>query len=249
MTPSPNKSIISAAERVFIALDVDRASDALEIVDECRSFGVGFKVGLQLFTNAGPGFVTQLAAAGHRVFLDLKFHDIPNTVAKASVEAAKLGVWMFNLHALGGSEMMKAAVGAVNEAVERERLTRPKMIAVTILTSSDANTMSEVSISTPIDEQVIKLSVLSAGSGLDGVVASAREALSIRRSIMQDFLIVTPGIRPDNATNDDQKRVTTPTDAIASGADILVIGRPITGAANKAAELERILTEIDDSSR
>lgn len=249
MTPSPIKSSISAADRIFIALDVDSESDAHGIVEECRSFGVGFKIGLQLFTNAGPRFVSQLADAGHRVFLDLKFHDIPNTVAKASVEAARLGVWMFNLHALGGGEMMKRSVDEVNEAVERETVVRPRIIAVTILTSFDGVMLNEIGVTVPIGEQVTKLSTLAAASGMDGVVASAREARGIRQAVRSDFLIVSPGIRPANATIDDQKRVTTPADAIAAGADYLVIGRPITGVADKATELEKILKEIDNSSR
>lgn len=249
MVPTKMFSPANAAKRVIIALDVDNTSSASDIVDQCGVFGVGFKVGLQLFTNAGPSFVAKLAESGHRVFLDLKYHDIPNTVAKAAVEAARLGVWMCNVHALGGSEMMKRAVAEVTEAAEREGIDKPKMLAVTVLTSSDQTVLSELGIQSSVDDQVLRLAILAKESGMDGVVASAREASVIRRNLGGDFLLVTPGIRPANATNYDQKRVTTPVDALAAGADYLVIGRPITDAADRTAELNKILKEIENSGQ
>jgi orotidine-5'-phosphate decarboxylase len=205
-----------------------------------------FKVGFQLFSAAGPELVREFVRAGERIFLDLKFHDIPQTVARAGIEAAKLGVWMFNVHALGGSEMMRRTSGEVRDFCERGELEPPKIIAVTVLTSSDANTLTEVGIERGADEQAVKLAVLARDSGLDGVVASASEARLIRMETAEQFLIVTPGIRPKSATNDDQKRVMTPGDALRSGSDYLVIGRPIIGADDRSSAVQKILGELDE---
>ena len=243
----PTKAADSAAsirERIIVALDVDSAEKAREITRELAGHVGAFKVGLQLFTSAGPGFVTELTADGHRIFLDLKFHDIPNTVAKASVEAARLGVWMFNVHAAGGSEMMKFAVEEVDKVCAAERIERPLMIAVTVLTSSNAETLSETGFSGEVDEQVVRLARLAESAGMDGVVASPREVTAIRAAITRaSFLTVTPGIRPENATIDDQKRVTTLRQALAGGSDYAVIGRPITQAADRVAAVEQIVAE------
>jgi orotidine-5'-phosphate decarboxylase len=243
----PTKAADSAArirDRIIVALDVDSAEKAREISRELAGHVGAFKVGLQLFTLAGPEFVRELTAAGHRVFLDLKFHDIPNTVAKASVEAARLGVWMFNVHAAGGSEMMKRAVDEVNNVCAAERFERPLMIAVTVLTSSNADTLHETGFGGKVDEQVIRLARLAESSGMDGVVASPREVTSIRSAVPRtNFLTVTPGIRPENATIDDQKRVTTLRQALAGGSDYAVIGRPITQAADRLAAVEQIVAE------
>lgn len=247
MTPIQRIQVPRAAERIFIALDVSSPIRAMEIVEECSPFNVGFKIGMQLFTSSGPNFVSTLAAKGVRVFLDLKYHDIPNTVAKAAVEATKLGVWMFNLHAAGGSEMMRRAAGESAEAAEKVGTERPKVIAVTVLTSSDQEMLNEIGIGSNLAEQVIRLAKLTKQSGLDGVVASAHEAGLIRSEIVDEFLIVTPGIRPSNATNNDQKRVSSPAFAFDAGATHLVIGRPVTGANDRAAELNRILEEIESS--
>lgn len=244
MRPAQEASDPDPASRIIVALDVESGEEAFDIIDDCRSFGVAFKVGLQLFTNSGPAFVSRLVETGCRVFLDLKFHDIPNTVAKASVEAARLGVWMFNLHASGGIEMMRRSLDEVNEAVEREKLTRPNIIAVTVLTSSDADDLKEIGIETPVKDQVVRLSRMAKEAGLDGVVASARESVIIRQTIDDPFLIVAPGIRPGTGTIDDQKRVTTPVDALAAGADHVVIGRPITASADRAKALEHIIDSI-----
>lgn len=243
----PTKAADSAAsirDRIIVALDVDSAEKAREITRELAGQVGAFKVGLQLFTSAGPAFVRELTEDGHRIFLDLKFHDIPNTVAKASVEAARLGVWMFNVHAAGGSEMMKRAVEEVNNVCSAEQIKRPLMIAVTVLTSSNAETLSETGFSGEVDEQVARLARLAESSGMDGVVASPREVIAIRSAVTQQgFLTVTPGIRPETATNDDQKRVTTLRQALAGGSDYAVIGRPITQAADSVAAVEQIVAE------
>ena len=243
-TTTARKPELKASERIIVALDVETADEARSIVTELRGQVGAFKIGLQLFTAAGAAFVRELTETGDRVFLDLKFHDIPNTVAKAGVEAARLGVWMFNVHALGGGEMMRRTAGETGEFCERSGIERPKIIAVTILTSSNANTLAEIGIERDVDTQVVKLAQLTAECGLDGVVASSLEASSIRRSVRPpEFLIVTPGIRPDFATNDDQKRVMTPGVALSKGSDYLVIGRPILKADDRASAVKQICQE------
>lgn len=239
---------IQAKDRLIVALDVPTAAEAISIVDELQGAVGAFKVGLQLFTLGGPDLVRKLVKTGSRVFLDLKFHDIPNTVAKASIEAARLGVWMFNVHASGGSEMMLRTSLEVAEVCAREGLTRPLVIAVTVLTSSNSDTLKEVGISGETEPQVLRLAELTAKCGLDGVVASPLEVEPIRsRSASKHLVIVTPGIRPASATNDDQKRVMTPAEAVSKGADHLVIGRPITGASDKLKAVEAIVREIEGS--
>lgn len=240
---------IPAKERLIIALDVDDTSYAIDIVRELRPEVGAFKVGSQLFTAAGPEFVRELASDGIRIFLDLKFHDIPNTVAKAGIEAARLGVWMFNVHALGGGEMMQRTVQEVADLCGREKLIRPKIIAVTILTSADQKTMSDIGIEREIEREVVDLAKLASRSGMDGVVASPIEVTPIRDNIDDDdFLVVTPGVRPTFATQDDQKRVMTPGEAVAAGSDFLVIGRPITKAADRQAAVSEILREIESAA-
>lgn len=232
-------------EKIIVALDVETAAEAREIIGELRDEVGAFKIGLQLFTSEGASFVRDAAARGVKIFLDVKFHDIPNTVAKAAVEVARLGVWMFNIHAAGGSEMMRKTVMSVDEVCARENLKRPKIIGVTVVTSSDKETLRETGIEKEIKSQVLNLAQLTAKCGLDGVVASAEETREIRANIQrEDFLIVTPGIRPVFATNDDQKRVMTPKDAVGAGSDYLVIGRPILRAANKTQAVREILKEI-----
>src|SRR5687767_11077929 len=236
-------------ERLIVAMDVDSANAAHGLVAELGDVVSSFKIGLQLFTSAEPEFVRELSEAGHRIFLDLKFHDIPNTVANAGVEAAKLGVWMFDVHALGGSEMMRRTADSVNEFCSRDGTSRPKIIAVTILTSSDANVLREVGIERDVESEVVYLARLTAKCGLDGVVASSIEANAIKNAVDRPFLVVTPGIRPASETSDDQKRVNTPADAINAGADYLVVGRPITEAADRRAAAIAIANEISFSSR
>ena len=234
-------------KRVIVALDVETASEARTIVRDLREDAAAFKIGLQLFTAAGPELVREIARE-NRVFLDLKFHDIPNTVANAAVEAARLGVWMFNVHTSGGSEMMRRTIAGVAELCTRENLPRPLVIGVTVLTSSDANSLTEIGIERSADEQVVELARLAAASGLDGVVASPMEASRIRASVdKRDFIIVTPGVRPEFGTNDDQKRVMTPRQAVLEGSDYLVIGRPILRAKDRAAALRSVCEEIDSA--
>lgn len=235
-----------ASERLIVALDVDTAGKARAIVDELKGQVGAFKVGLQLFTSTGPRFVGELVDKGVKIFLDLKFHDIPNTVAGASLEAAKLGVWMFNVHASGGGEMMRAASDAVRELCAREGRNSPMMIAVTVLTSSNAETLRETGFSGDVDENVARLARLADASGFDGVVASAKEVGLIRSSVARaDFKIVTPGIRPSFSAMDDQKRVMGPADALLAGSDYLVIGRPITAARDMAAAAAAVVGEIE----
>ncbi|MEP7036948.1 MAG: orotidine-5'-phosphate decarboxylase [Acidobacteriota bacterium] len=245
-------------EKIIVALDVETAGEAREIIAELRGEVGAFKIGLQLFTAVGASFVREVVENNVKVFLDVKFHDIPNTVAKAAVEVARLGVWMFNVHALGGGEMMRKTVESVREICDKENLKQPKIIGVTVLTSSDQETLREVGIETEINTQVVNLAQLTAKCNLDGVVASPNEIKAIRKVIgKKDFLIVTPGIRNQKtknqepktknqfATKDDQKRVMTPGEAVSAGSDYLVIGRPITQSENKIAAVREILREIE----
>lgn len=236
-------------DRIIVALDVDSAGEAAATVSDLNGRVGAFKVGLQLFTAAGPEFVRELTASGAKVFLDLKFHDIPNTVAKASIEAARLGVWMFNVHAVGGSEMMRTAVKEVGTVCAEEGIERPLMIGVTVLTSSDGDTMNEIGVDSDVESQVIRLAKLAAESGLDGVVASPLEVGAVRNAVSDTkFLTVTPGIRPFSATADDQKRVTTVSRALAGGSDYVVIGRPITQAADRIGAVEAIVAEANEQN-
>jgi len=238
---------MQTAKRVIVALDVDSADFARDIVSELKSEAAAFKIGLQLFTAAGPDFVRDLAR-DNRIFLDLKFHDIPTTVANAGIEAARLGVWMFNVHASGGREMMQRTANEVNELCERESLPRPLVIGVTVLTSSNDRTLREVGLDVTADEQVVRLARLTAESGLDGVVASPLETLAVRDAVgRDDFLVVTPGVRPSSATKDDQKRVMTPGRAAAEGSNYLVVGRPIVQTADRLRALTEIQKEIDEA--
>lgn len=234
----------NARERLIFALDVDDFGQAQQWVEALRDNVGVFKVGKQLFTRCGPDVVNMIKEYGGDVFLDLKYHDIPNTVAKAAVEACRLGVKIFNVHALGGGEMMRTAVAQVKDFCQSNGISRPQMLAVTILTSSDQSTLSEIGIDRPVDEMVVRLARLAQESGFDGVVASPREAALIRAACGADFAIVTPGVRPAFSAADDQKRITTPADAIAAGATALVIGRPISAAADPLDAAGKILSEI-----
>jgi len=232
-------------EKLIFALDVSSKEEALELVEELRDEVGAFKIGLQLFTAEGASFVRQLVEWGHKIFLDVKFHDIPNTVAAASLEAARLGVWMFNLHAAGGEEMMKRAADETRSFCSKESLPAPLIIAVTVLTSADSKTLQYSGVMLEPGELVVKYALSAHKCGLDGVVASPLEAGIIRTKVENDqFLIVTPGIRPAFATKDDQKRVTTPRSAVQSGADFLVVGRPIRMAKDRRDAARRIVTEI-----
>jgi orotidine-5'-phosphate decarboxylase len=236
---------LDAGERIIVALDVSTEADALSISRELRGAVGAFKIGLQLFSAAGPRLVQHLVGDGHKIFLDLKFHDIPNTVAMASEEAAKMGVWMFNVHASGGTEMMREVVDRVGNVCEHDGLDRPLIIGVTVLTSSNEETLSEAGITESVDEQITRLARMASKSGLDGVVASSREVSLIRRTIQnKKFLTVTPGIRASGATLDDQKRVTTFRQALSNGSDYVVIGRPITQSRDRLAAIKQLCDEI-----
>lgn len=249
MTPADAAATrpLNTREKIIIALDVETADEARSIISELGSRVGALKIGLQLFTTAGPDFVREVTASGVKVFLDLKFHDIPNTVAKAGIEAAKLGVWMFNVHAAGGSEMMKITANEVGEYCNKTGVAKPLVIGVTVLTSSNADTLVETGFGGDVDQQVVRLSKLSYENGLDGVVASPQEVTAIRRAVEDTrFVTVTPGIRPITATGDDQKRVTTLRDALTTGADFVVIGRPITQASDRVKALESMIAEAED---
>jgi orotidine-5'-phosphate decarboxylase len=235
----------TAKDKLIVALDVDDAHRALELCDALRESVGLFKVGMQLFTAAGPDVVRQIVSRGGRVFLDLKYHDIPNTVAMAGVEATRLGVSIFNVHASGGSEMMKRAAEAAAETAQRENLAKPRVIAVTVLTSIDRQTLQQIGIAEEAESVVTRLASLAKQSGLDGVVASAQEIRTIRDAVLEpDFLIVTPGIRGAPAQSDDQRRTMSAGDAVQAGADYLVVGRPILAALDPVEAARRIVEEI-----
>jgi orotidine-5'-phosphate decarboxylase len=225
--------------KIIVALDYADAVSALSLVSQLNPSLCRLKVGKELFTTAGPQLVEALVKKDYDVFLDLKFHDIPNTVAKACEAASRLGVWMLNVHASGGPAMMQAA----REGVEKSG-SKPYLIAVTVLTSMDQPTLAQIGIPVDLPAQVLHLAKLTQQAGLDGVVCSAQEAAMIRAAIGQKFCLVTPGIRPATASLDDQSRVVTPAEAISKGANYLVIGRPITGAADPRAALEAIHEEV-----
>jgi len=226
--------------RVIVALDYADAAAALALAGRLDPAQCRVKIGKELFTAAGPALVEALVARGFGVFLDLKYHDIPNTVASACRAAAGLGVWMLNVHALGGAQMMQAA----REAIAPHG-TRPHLIAVTLLTSMGERDLLQLGIAGRTPEVVLRLAKLAAACGLDGAVASAQEAALLRQACGAGFCLVTPGIRPATVDGDDQQRIATPRAAIANGADYLVIGRPITRAPDPLAALQTIIREID----
>jgi len=234
--------------KLIVALDVDNTQKAREILSALRGIAGMFKVGMQLFTAAGPALVREIISSGERVFLDLKYHDIPNTVALAGVEATRLGVSMFNIHAAGGSEMMRRTADSVTECAAVEGLSRPLVIGVTILTSADENTVAEVGFGLTPAELVPRLALLAEASGMDGVVASPREVSIVRAAVKKpNFVVLTPGVRPQGAALFDQRRVTTPREAILAGADYIVVGRPILDAPDPAAAAQQILDELEMS--
>jgi orotidine-5'-phosphate decarboxylase len=229
-------------EKILVALDVESGAEALRLADLLRDAVGGFKIGSRLFTAEGPSIVRALTGRGDRVFLDLKFHDIPNTVATAVAAATELGVWMVNVHASGGVPMMRAARTAAHDSAAKRSITPPLVIAVTVLTSMNQATLTETGVAIELMDQVLRLAELTKEAGLDGVVASPRETSAIRRRCGADFAIVTPGIRGGaaDATKGDQERTMSPDEAIAAGATYLVIGRPIIAAADPRAAALRI---------
>ena len=234
--------------KLILALDVDSIEKAEALVSELKDHVGIYKVGKELFTATGPEIVKKINQIGGKVFLDMKYHDIPNTVAKAAEAATKLGVYMFNIHASGGYKMMYDAVEAVKKSSAELGIKKPLVLGVTVLTSIDQTTLNnELRINGTVEEQVVHLAKLAQKAGLDGVIASPQEIKAIRAACGSDFLIVTPGVRPLWAASQDQKRVTTPKEAIEQGADYLVIGRPITGAENRIDAAKKILEEIKNA--
>ena len=225
-----------SASKIIVALDYADSNEALLLVNRLRPDLCKVKVGKELFTAAGPAFVSELVDRGFDVFLDLKFHDIPNTVAKACQAAAALGVWMLNLHCLGGSRMLEAAMEGLEAQAQR-----PLVIGVTVLTSMTQEELAAVGVADSLEEEVSRLARIAKLTGLDGVVCSAREVAVLRQQLGNDFLLVTPGIRPASTkSEDDQRRVMTPKDALAAGSSYLVIGRPITQAEDPLLALAQI---------
>ncbi len=218
--------------RLIVALDVPSRDEALDLAHRTAEYASHFKVGSRLFTAEGPSFVRELKESGYGIFLDLKFHDIPNTVGEAAAAATALGVDIFDVHASGGTAMMKAAVAASRNEADRLGIPSPRIIAITVLTSM-ASTVDEV----------LALAERARDAGLDGVVSSAWEARAIRDAMGPDFLIVTPGIRPSWAANQDQRRVATPQEAFKNGADYIVIGRPIRDSDKQPSEAARLILE------
>ena len=228
-----------ARERLIVALDVSSAAAAQKIVAAVGDSAFLYKVGKQLFTAEGPGIVRDLVASGRRVFLDLKFHDIPNTVSAAVAEAAKLKVSMLTVHASGGSRMLTAAAEAAAASASK-----PMVLGVTVLTSFRDADVQEVGFSGRVVDNVLRLAALARSCGCGGIVTSAREAAEVRRELGVGFAIVTPGVRPAGSDVGDQARVVTPAEAIAAGATHIVVGRPITAAANPQAAARAILQEM-----
>lgn len=222
--------------KVIVALDYPNVEQALAFVDRLEPGTCRLKVGKEMFTLFGPDFVRQLHARGHSVFLDLKFHDIPNTCARAVAAAAELGVWMVNVHASGGTRMMEAA----RDALQPYGKDKPLLIGVTVLTSMEQSDLAGVGIDKPPHDHVMALAALTKGSGLDGVVCSAHEASMLKSALGQDFKLVTPGIRPAGSNAGDQRRIMTPSEAVDAGSDYLVIGRPITQSDEPAEVLKQI---------
>lgn len=225
--------------KVLVALDYPEEKQALALIDQLDSDMCRLKVGKEMFTHLGPSFIEKIQNKGFQVFLDLKYHDIPNTVAKACEAAADLGVWMINVHGLGGRRMMEAAANAL-----QKKQNAPYLIAVTVLTSMSAEDLSEIGINKKPEELVIHLANMAKNSGLDGIVCSAQEASTMRKALGEDFILVTPGIRPAGSNTDDQKRIMTPSEAIKAGSSYLVIGRPITQAEDPVGILRTINSEI-----
>lgn len=234
-----------AKEKIIVALDVPSSAEAMQLVDKLSDEVGAFKIGMQLYNAEGPAIVREIEAAGGKVFLDLKFHDIPNTVAEATRVVTNLGVAIMNVHAAGGKKMMAVAAEAAAEQAKAAGVAKPLVTAVTVLTSlSQPEFESEVGIDRPIAEQVIHWAKLAQEAGLNGVVASAKEIADIRNACGSDFVIITPGIRPVWAAANDQSRIMTPKQAVELGATYLVIGRPITASPDPVEAARKIVAEI-----
>lgn len=226
--------------KLFVAFDFSNPNNAKEFSKKLNPKQCGIKIGKELFTSGGPAIVEWIQLNGFKVFLDLKFHDIPNTVKRACYVASELGVWMLNVHAMGGNDMLIAAKEGVDQSNQK-----PHLIAVTILTSMNNTNLNEIGITHSVDEEILKLALNVATHKLDGIVCSASDIKNIKSSLPKDFIYVTPGIRPIIDSNYDQKRTTSPEDAIKEGSSILVVGRPITESKNPALALEEIIKKIN----
>ncbi|HBV00245.1 orotidine-5'-phosphate decarboxylase [Thalassospira lucentensis] len=235
---------ISPKDRIFCAIDTTDLDHAIDLASKLSGVIGGAKLGKEFFAAHGPQGVQAVAKVGMPIFLDVKYHDIPNTVAGAIRAVTPMGLKIVNVHAAGGIEMMKRAGEAARETAAKAGVEAPWVIAVTILTSMDQHDLDDVGLKGPIDERVVKLAELTQKSGLDGVVCSAREITSVRAACGPDFKLITPGIRPAWAASNDQKRVVTPADAVAMGSDVLVIGRPITKADDPVDAARRIVAEV-----
>ncbi len=236
---------MAAAQKLIVALDVNSREAALSLVAALRPRVARFKIGTELFTSCGPSLVREIQKDGGQIFLDLKFHDIPNTVARASVEAARLGVAMFTLHLSGGLMMARRAADEVEAHCQVHRIPKPQIFGVTVLTSLGQDDLAQVGVGRPVEEQVLALAEIGRSAGLDGVVASPLEVRAVRRACGPEFLIVTPGIRLSASEADDQERTLTPREAIEAGADYLVVGRPIIKAHDPLEAAETILLQMD----
>jgi orotidine-5'-phosphate decarboxylase len=235
----------SMRERLIVALDIDSLDQAQDLVRLLAGDVGMFKVGKQLFTHAGPQVVRLIQELGGEIFLDLKFHDIPNTVAKAAIEATRMGVKMFNVHASGSLEMMRLTVKEVERVCRQEKRRKPIMLAVTVLTSLNQDDLKRVGVDGNVEDQVVRLALLTKEAGMDGVVASPHEVADIRKACGRRFVIVTPGIRPADASRNDQQRVMTPEEAIRAGVDYIVVGRPILEAKNPAGAARAIVADME----
>jgi orotidine-5'-phosphate decarboxylase len=236
---------MNPADRLIVALDVPTRDAALELVRALKPKVGFYKIGLELFTACGPALVREILATGARVFLDLKLHDIPNTAARAAVEATRLGVGFFTIHLSGGVMMARRVADEVEAHCEIYHTTRPRILGVTLLTSLTQDDLAPFGITRPIEEQVVALARIAKQAGLDGVVASPLEVRRVREAVGDAMLIVTPGIRPAGADLDDQARVMTPREAIVAGADHIVVGRPITASRDPLEAAETILLQLD----
>jgi orotidine-5'-phosphate decarboxylase len=239
----------SMRERLIAALDIDSLDEAQELVRLLAGDVGMFKIGKQLFTHAGPQAVRLIQELGGEIFLDLKFHDIPNTVAKAAIEATRMGVKMFNVHASGSLEMMRLTVKEVERVCRQEKRRKPIMLAVTVLTSLNQDDLKRVGVDGKVADQVVRLALLTKEAGMDGVVASPQEVGDIRDACGRHFVIVTPGIRPADSKRNDQQRVMTPGNAVRAGVDYIVVGRPILEAKDPVAAARSIVAEMEHASK
>src|SRR5688572_1864987 len=243
------RSRLSVRERLIVALDLDNLEEVKQRVRMLVPETGMFKVGKQLFTYAGPQAVRLIQELGGEIFLDLKFHDIPNTVAKAAIEATRLGVKMFNVHASGSLEMMRTTVREVRRICRQEKRRQPIMLAVTVLTSLNQDDLKRVGVNGNVEDQVVRLALLTKEAGMDGVVASPHEVRAIRECCGRRFIIVTPGIRPADSNRNDQQRIMTPAAAVKASVDYIVVGRPILEAKDPVAAARSIVAEMKSSSK